>query len=965
METLYAIKKTIIVSIILTLIAVSAHAQTLMTGTVMNDDGVKMVGAFINIEGTNIVTLTDLDGKFTLSVPDSCANRQVTISYAGYLLETIDVSDGFHSVVLRNREKQRINEITVSTQKRSQRIVEVPIALTVIDSTKIRQNAIRDVEDMSHFAPGFSIAIPSLQISMYSIRGVTSDEPVSYGQSRISVFMDGISISRMQTAYLEQYDLERVEIAKGPQGTLFGRGAEIGAVHFIRKKPADEFSADIAVSYGNYNQRKVSGILNTPAGSVISNRLVAQYNAHDGIIKNNAGGKLNGKNTIALRNSTAFHLGSDTDLNLVFDFQKDDTPGFSYQNKTQYDINGNETTTDKSPFTTADLTFGDDDLYLKRKTGGFLMQFDSKLSEHLQLSSTSGIRAYDAEESFDGDGTVLPVLNGMEGAKGMQASQELRLNWTSKNKKVNVVVGGTYFYENGEQYYKFSGNLHYIYPIAIGKGMRSTLEVLPDSIIAGLQRNINMWADAQKEIQKEKFKDFPTVANQIEHSIDSMTVILKDMLAKGVKEQVTPLYDKWFDVMYWDRTPNFAKDTEEAIRSVLLKSINELIETNNFAKIVVAQFGGSAENILSTFDLSRGLTRIESLSDIELTDSHYEEELDYNINNEASVFTEFNWNFAPKLYMTLGIRGVYETTKTGYRSSSLEAPILKHVIYASTNGQKQWTDKTNYKSWVGRAVLNYMIDSTHNVYISASKGRRPGMVYFDFLRPDSIIHNLAPEKIYNYEIGFKGSSKYGHLVYDATFYYYDWHHFQTVIAGGAASSDGTLNYLYDDNGIAYGMGAELSGTYIFNTNMSIFTDITYSDGTFADKDMNGKIQNNSGNQFAMMPHWMFDIGLNWRHQLNNGKILYFNPSIYTQSKLYFDDSNKPEYSQGSYILANANVGIQWSKGRITHDLGICGQNITNSKYIVDVSKVGETIGMPTYVPGSTAMVYLTYRLHIQ
>lgn len=942
----------IALSMLIAIITTAAQAQITMTGSVKTDKGVALVGAYITVDSTNIATLTDLDGNYTLVVPEKYADNDIHINYAGYLAETIKARNGRHDVVLNSRETQEINAMYVSTQKRLQRNIDVPITLSVLDSARIRQSAIYNIEEVAHTVPGFVISAPSVQYPVYSIRGVASDEPYSYGQSRISMFMDGVSISRMQASFLDHYDMARVEIAKGPQGTLFGRGAEIGAVHFIRNKPTDEFGVDVAMLYGNYNQRKVVGVLNTPAGKSFANRFAFQYNAYDGIVKNTTGGRLDGKNTIAVRNSSLFHFRSTTKLNIVFDYQNDDAPGNAYRSKTLFNSNGDVITTDRSPFDEAHLTFGNDDLYFRRKTGGALVQLDTEFGDNIKLSSITGLRAYDSKESFDADGALMNIIDGSQSAKGLQASEELRLDWKTTNNKLNGFVGASYFYEKTQHTYKLYGNFHYIYATVVGRYMRTKLASLPDDIIAGIQKVITDWTNSEKE----KYAEYSD-------KMDEVCAKLNDMIAERVRAQVDEQYSKWFDVLYWDKTPDFFNDTKNIVNNVVLESINDLAESDDFAKLVVKEFGNSAEGVMSKFDIGQGLTKLQDASNKELSDRHFEEEVDYNRNHEASVFADFTWNFAPKFYLTLGLRGTYETVYTGYYSGSDYAPILGSIIYTNTKGETVWTDHKNYKSWVGRAVLNYMVDTTHNIFLSASKGRRPGMVYFDF-KPDNVI-TLSPEITYNYELGIKGISRYGHFSYTAAVYYFDWKHFQTVIAGLGTSENGALSYIYDDNGLAYGVGAEYSGTYFFNPNVSIFADFTYCGGHFGDKDMNGNVQDNAGNQFSMMPQFMYDMGFNWRHALPGNKFIYFYPSFYTQSKVYFDDSNNPDYTQGAYIIFNANAGFQWSKRRITYDIGIYGRNITNTKYLIDGGNVGEVVGMPTYSTGRPAMFYISYRMHIK
>jgi iron complex outermembrane receptor protein len=164
--------------------AVAAQAQNVITGSVKNEKGFNLVGAYITVDGTNIRTLSDLDGKFILSIPENYANSTVTINYVGYIPETLFATDGDFEIVLHDRESQEIDEMRVTTQKRDQRLVEVPIAVSLIDSAKIRQTSLYNIDEMSYFVPGFHATVPDGQVVFYSIRGVSSEEPESYGQSQ-------------------------------------------------------------------------------------------------------------------------------------------------------------------------------------------------------------------------------------------------------------------------------------------------------------------------------------------------------------------------------------------------------------------------------------------------------------------------------------------------------------------------------------------------------------------------------------------------------------------------------------------------------------------------------------------------------------------------------------------------------------------------------------------------------------
>lgn len=246
-----------------------------------------------------------------------------------------------------------LGEVVVTTQKRRQTSIEIPVSVSALTGNSLEHLNMKQLDEMSAFVPGLQVQLQSPNNPGYVIRGVTSDGGESYSQPRISVFMDGVSISRTQASVVELYDMERVEVVKGPQGTLFGRSAEIGAMHLLRNKPVNRLNGEIKLNYGMHNQRGAEGFLNTPVSEKIANRLAFSYDAHDGYIKNLAGGRLNGKSAIAVRNSTRFLAGDNTVMNLILDYQHDNYPGTSFKNNMLAPEGG-----DTSPFTDAYLNGG-------------------------------------------------------------------------------------------------------------------------------------------------------------------------------------------------------------------------------------------------------------------------------------------------------------------------------------------------------------------------------------------------------------------------------------------------------------------------------------------------------------------------------------------------------------------------------------------------------------------------------
>ena len=129
-----------------------------------------------------------------------------------------------------------LDEIVVTAQLREQKTIEVPFALTAYSGQFLEDLGIQEFEQLSAFVPGFLVQNQSPNNPGFVMRGITSDSGAATAEPRVSVFQDGVSISKSRGSYVELFDLARVEVAKGPQSTLYGRGALIGAVNLVQNR---------------------------------------------------------------------------------------------------------------------------------------------------------------------------------------------------------------------------------------------------------------------------------------------------------------------------------------------------------------------------------------------------------------------------------------------------------------------------------------------------------------------------------------------------------------------------------------------------------------------------------------------------------------------------------------------------------------------------------------------------------
>jgi iron complex outermembrane recepter protein len=350
-----------------------------------------------------------------------------------------------------NEDIIHLDPVTVTAQKREQQILDVPAAVSVVGNDFIEKSNITELGQLSGYIPGLFITEQGSNRPSFIIRGLTSEEVSPSAQPRVSVFFNNVPINRANGASIELFDMDRVEVLKGPQNTLFGRGAQIGAIHFISKSPVSVTEGYVTAGFGDYSQREVRGALNIP---VVKNKLfvraAAVYDFRDGYVKNTFGGTLNGKNTVAGRFSLRFLPSVNQKLDLVVNYQKDNTPGIAFMNK---QFPNTEGVTDIFKYQ-ASLEQGKN-LGTGKEIFDAALTYKYLINEHTFWSSITSYRKSGSSARWDGDGTAAPAIDMSENAGAYQFYQEIKYNF-SVGGRLNGSAGTSYWHEKANQTYWFS-----------------------------------------------------------------------------------------------------------------------------------------------------------------------------------------------------------------------------------------------------------------------------------------------------------------------------------------------------------------------------------------------------------------------------------------------------------------------------------------------------------------------------
>ncbi len=336
----------------------------------------------------------------------------------------------------------QLDEFIVTAQKRPETIKAVPISLSTLTTAFLERNVVESMGGMAAFVPGVQVQEQSVLYPGFVIRGLTSDYILLNTDNRVSVFQDGISISKQIGAAVEFFDIDRVEVLKGPQGTLFGRSAQIGAIHLITNRAQNESSGSFALGTGNYKQLRTDGYINLPLiDDKLFLRLAGIYNKRDGYVENLSGGTLMGKNSLANRASLSFQPDKYSSLELSFNYQRDRPTGTAFKSGHFAPAGG-----DTDPFTFVDHEAGDD-LVDRRNVYGITSQYRKHFDDGLSFTAITGYRSVNSTALIDADGTKAQAL-GMEASIMYdQFSQEVRFNLDRE--QFMGFAGGNYFRESG------------------------------------------------------------------------------------------------------------------------------------------------------------------------------------------------------------------------------------------------------------------------------------------------------------------------------------------------------------------------------------------------------------------------------------------------------------------------------------------------------------------------------------
>ncbi len=334
-----------------------------------------------------------------------------------------------------------LEEIIVTAQKRQQQAIDVPISMGTFSERDIIKTGALNLQDIDVYIVGFDAGGETFTQQGYSIRGISSPNISTGGDPSVATFYDGAYLPRAATT-VAFADMERVEVLRGPQGTLFGRNAAAGVVSLIPNAPSNEAEGFARLRAGNYDLLRVEGMFNVPLSDTFAVRANFLTNQRSGISENvesakfDAGEKSNWAGRIAAR----WEPSEDTALQLAVDIDHFNQAPSMAIGVSPYSLNQDP----YSGYYANDVINGEEtrDMY------GITGKWFQTLSNQWSMTAIVNYRDFETTNRQDEDGTADPTryfdTNNIEDSDIFYT--ELQFNFNTD--RINAVMGATYSIEN-------------------------------------------------------------------------------------------------------------------------------------------------------------------------------------------------------------------------------------------------------------------------------------------------------------------------------------------------------------------------------------------------------------------------------------------------------------------------------------------------------------------------------------
>jgi iron complex outermembrane receptor protein len=777
-----------------------------------------------------------------------------------------------------------LEEVVVVAQKRAQPLQDVPVSVAAVDAERISDAGIVDLQGLSDFVPNFSINETGISTTI-AVRGISSGINSGFEQS-VGMYNDGIFYGRDQLARVPMFDMERVEILRGPQGILYGKNSIAGAVSQITAKPTDTFEGSITALYeGQHDEQDWRLVLSGPLNEVLSGRLAILDRTMDGYMLNTTSGEEEQREEEqVIRASLQWDINENTTANLKTSRATFDTLGRNLEVFNSigdpkhldvlntlvdgfiFDNSGNVVGINPENYIEGELDYNNSNNghNSNNRVDNATLTIDWEM-DGLTVTSVTGVVDYEFDELCDCDFTGAEIFNATRDEKYNQLSQELR--FTSELGNTIDYIGGI-FYQSTDLEYGDSISLTDPTVIETALNLKGADSLAPLAPGASTEREFNQKGNLWAVFAQATWN-----------------------LAEGMR------------LTLGGRYTNEGKDANRMQQHIASRTYGGQPLPGKAPEGASPQLAGLINGYNNLF----GIFGIEPYDTIvgEIDDSSF------------TPLVSMQWDVDEETML-------YATWTKGYKSGGFDARSNAHWDGSVGNAINPLVYSAVYA-----AVLGTQTSPEAQAAAAAAAADRAaitGSWIFD------------REESNSFELGSKMLLADGAAELNLALYYTEYKDLQV------SQFDGVLGFNVTNAGEATVQGLEADGRWAVSDNVILTGSLAYLDFNY-DKFPNsqcyfGQTSNSqshpglcdvNGQRKEYTPEFQANIGAAWSDQLSNG--LYLDAGI---DLLYMDDylyaSNlDPQAEQDAFVLVNARLSLANSND--TWEVALIGRNLTDETVI--------------------------------
>lgn len=303
-----------------------------VTGRVVNENNSGVPFASITVKSTSGGTATDSAGHFSISV-NQPVPFTLLISSAGFASrEYVVRNNKINNILIQLQSLYQRDTVVITSRRRREILQNVPIPITVITGSQVEDAGAFNVNRVKEFVPSLQLYTSNPRNTGINIRGLGSPFGLTNDglDPGVGFYVDGVYYARPAAATLDFVDIERIEVLRGPQGTLFGKNTTSGAISITTRKPSFKPGANFEVSYGNYGYIQAKSSLTGPLSKKFAARLSFSGTQRDGLIENVRTTKYtNDINNLGFRGQLLYNVSDNTSITLAADVSRQRPDGYA------------------------------------------------------------------------------------------------------------------------------------------------------------------------------------------------------------------------------------------------------------------------------------------------------------------------------------------------------------------------------------------------------------------------------------------------------------------------------------------------------------------------------------------------------------------------------------------------------------------------------------------------------------